>query len=658
MATTSDTIEHGGDYEGDTLPPTGKGRRGRSADIMASLEARLRRVELAMADDRDKVVDMDQRIDGLEGGHEEFHVEVRGILNSLADSWKAQMDALKDSFQAEIAAIKEEIKEVKGDWSLCKMAVTQGTLSSSPSLKVDIPRPKSYNGSRNARELDNFLWDLDQYFEATGIHEENKKIKTAPLFLSDAATLWWRRRHADMERGTCTIATWEDFKREIKRQFYPINSEHEARARLRRLSHKSTIREYVKEFSELLLEIPDMTEKESLFTFIDGLQSWAKLEVQRRGPQDLATAISIVESLIDFKEGKRNGDKPKLSCFLCDGNHFARDCPKRAKLSALIRDDEEEPHQEEAKVGSLRLLDAIKAQVGKSKAPRKGRMYVEAKVRGFTTRALIDTGASHNFMEVKEAKRLGLQFKEEEGWVKAVNTEARPIYGVARGVRLHIGEWCGQVDFTVVPMDDYPIVLGMEFLDGVRAFPIPFAETMCIMGEGSACMVPLAREASKSKTLSAMQLYKEDHSVGLETNAKIPATILTKSGGASESAQGRHADMAKAAKRRKKRSGKNRQVKSLNSKPKDSRDNPRGRDNSCHGSSRQATSTPRENPYGNSWTRAPNFEGRRRGRRQIGWGRMSPAHLVGPKTRPMEGQSSKQSLEPSRPFMRLPEAWR
>ncbi|GFZ18764.1 hypothetical protein Acr_27g0005030 [Actinidia rufa] len=444
MATTSDTIEHGGDYEGDTLPPTGKGRRGRSADIMASLEARLRRVELAMADDRDKVVDMDQRIDGLEGGHEEFHVEVRGILNSLADSWKAQMDALKDSFQAEIAAIKEEIKEVKGDWSLCKMAVTQGG----------------------------------------GDHEEEQRPSSP--------------RHGR------------------------------------------------------------------------------------------------------FNKGKRNGDKPKLSCFLCDGNHFARDCPKRAKLSALIRDDEEEPHQEEAKVGSLRLLDAIKAQVGKSKAPRKGRMYVEAKVRGFTTRALIDTGASHNFMEVKEAKRLGLQFKEEEGWVKAVNTEARPIYGVARGVRLHIGEWCGQVDFTVVPMDDYPIVLGMEFLDGVRAFPIPFAETMCIMGEGSACMVPLAREASKSKTLSAMQLYKEDHSVGLETNAKIPATILTKSGGASESAQGRHADMAKAAKRRKKRSGKNRQVKSLNSKPKDSRDNPRGRDNSCHGSSRQATSTPRENPYGNS----------------------------------------------------------
>ncbi|GFS35174.1 hypothetical protein Acr_00g0038210 [Actinidia rufa] len=128
MATTSEVSEHGGGHERDTLPPTGRGKRGKSADIMASLEARLQRVEFAMADNRDKVEDMDQRIDGLEGGNEEFHREMQGILNSLAESWKAQMDVLKDSLQAEIAAIKEEIKEVKGDWSLCKMAVTQGTL--------------------------------------------------------------------------------------------------------------------------------------------------------------------------------------------------------------------------------------------------------------------------------------------------------------------------------------------------------------------------------------------------------------------------------------------------------------------------------------------------------------------------------------------------
>ena len=61
------------------------------------------------------------------------------------------------------------------------MAITQGTISSSPSPKVDIPRPKSYNGSKNAINLDNFLWSLEQYFEATSINEEDQNGQSFPL---------------------------------------------------------------------------------------------------------------------------------------------------------------------------------------------------------------------------------------------------------------------------------------------------------------------------------------------------------------------------------------------------------------------------------------------------------------------------------------------
>ena len=81
-ATSSDVTEHVGVHERDTLPPTVKGKRGKLAGIMSSLEARLQRVELAMADDRDKVEEIDQRIDGLEADHEEFHGEIQGAFNS------------------------------------------------------------------------------------------------------------------------------------------------------------------------------------------------------------------------------------------------------------------------------------------------------------------------------------------------------------------------------------------------------------------------------------------------------------------------------------------------------------------------------------------------------------------------------------------------
>ena len=80
--------------------------------------------------------------------------------------------------------------------------------------------------------------------------------------------LWWRRRCEDVRRGTCSIATWDEFKRELKRQFYPEHAEDEARAKLRRL-RQGGILEYVKEFLKFMLEIPNMADKDTLFVFMD-----------------------------------------------------------------------------------------------------------------------------------------------------------------------------------------------------------------------------------------------------------------------------------------------------------------------------------------------------------------------------------------------------
>ena len=79
-----------------------------------------------------------------------------------------------------------------------------------------------------------------------------------------------------MEKDICTIETWEDFKREIKRQFYPEVVAYLARKNMRCLKHTSSIRNYAKEFSSLMLEIPNMTKEDLLFNFMDNLQGWAE----------------------------------------------------------------------------------------------------------------------------------------------------------------------------------------------------------------------------------------------------------------------------------------------------------------------------------------------------------------------------------------------
>ena len=79
-----------------------------------------------------------------------------------------------------------------------------------------------------------------------------------------------------MEKGICTLETWEDFKREIKRQFYPYGVAYLDRKNMRHLKHIGPICDHVKEFSLLMLEIPNMTEEELLFNFMDNLQGWAE----------------------------------------------------------------------------------------------------------------------------------------------------------------------------------------------------------------------------------------------------------------------------------------------------------------------------------------------------------------------------------------------
>ncbi|GMP94771.1 hypothetical protein CsSME_00044090 [Camellia sinensis var. sinensis] len=120
---------------------------------------------------------------------------------------------------------------------------------------------------------------------------------------------------------------------------------------------------------------PRHAEKEALYGFLDGLQPWAARELQSQGVKDLAIALAEAEKLDDIKvlgkpkgkdgrqsppttddersDGesqkrrerrkagqctgsprKRHEGKGRLECFLCNGHHMVRNCPKKA-LSAM-----------------------------------------------------------------------------------------------------------------------------------------------------------------------------------------------------------------------------------------------------------------------------------------------------------------------------------
>ena len=183
---------------------------------------------------------------------------------------------------------------------------------------------------------------------------------------------------------------------------------------------------------------------------------------------------------------------------------------------------ETEQEGDDTHMGSMQLLNALKIKQAKKQPQSKGLMYVEVNINGMSAKAMIDIGVTHNFVSKEEARRLKLQTSKEAGWLKAVNSAAKPSQGVARGVTMNIGSWEGKIDLTVAPMDDFKIVIGMDFLRQVRAVPIPFLRSMAILEEETPCMVPTITE-SKAKTpmLSAMQLEK-----GLKKNEVTYLAVL------------------------------------------------------------------------------------------------------------------------------------
>ncbi|KAL0317364.1 UNVERIFIED_CONTAM: hypothetical protein Sangu_2150700 [Sesamum angustifolium] len=62
-----------------------------------------------------------------------------------------------------------------------------------------------------------------------------------------------------------------------------------------------TVRDYVKEFGSLMLDVRDMSEEDKLFNFLPGLQTWAQTELRHQVVKNLPSAIAAIDRLVDFR---------------------------------------------------------------------------------------------------------------------------------------------------------------------------------------------------------------------------------------------------------------------------------------------------------------------------------------------------------------------
>ncbi|XP_016684229.2 uncharacterized protein [Gossypium hirsutum] len=440
-------------------------------------------LEESIGDMRETLEVVLTRMEELREDSKEFVLET---LSSTSDKLTVRDEAL----EALVTTMKEEIAELKGELTICKAALGSGMLASGlKQCHVDVPKPEKFKGPRSAREVDNFLWELEQWFQG-----------------------------------------------ELKKQFYPQYAEKEARAKLRRLTQQSTVRDYVREFSELMLQISYLNEKESFYWFEDGLKMWAKQELHRLGITDLTVAMVEAENFYevggrkfdnsdaskpkprpkgngggDKEQTERNGEalrdndgrpwdkKGPMRCYLCQGPHRFSACPKRAAFKAMEA-REEGDHD-------TKSLSAILGSVEDKTS--NGLMFVDIIVADKRLNALVDIGVSDLFISKEMAKELDLKVEEDSGRIKTVNSEIIPITGVAKGVELKLGEWTSKITIKVIPLDDYDFVVGLSLLDRLNMDIHPSENYMTISDLNHRYMVRMKRKGNmEGKTLSVIQFAK------------------------------------------------------------------------------------------------------------------------------------------------------
>jgi hypothetical protein len=120
-------------------------------------------------------------------------------------------------------------------------------------------------------------------------------VELAQSYLKGCAATWWRT--VRQEEGKNHGYTWEFFKDRVETKFVPRNFDYISRCKLHDLVNTTNenLRQYVRVYSELMLEIRHMHELDRVCQFVMGLPIWAKRKFEENWPSSLFEAITKVE---------------------------------------------------------------------------------------------------------------------------------------------------------------------------------------------------------------------------------------------------------------------------------------------------------------------------------------------------------------------------
>ena len=140
---------------------------------MASFEGRVTRLEVAMADTKEWV-DMVEH--SMEKAVEDLKVQIQDLQEDMQGSpvplvsheeFTRVLEMLA-SLESRVEVLTKHDEELRQEVAIYKTALSVRVMAAHEAPRVEVLKPHTFSGQRDAKEIDNYLWHIERYFEAIG----------------------------------------------------------------------------------------------------------------------------------------------------------------------------------------------------------------------------------------------------------------------------------------------------------------------------------------------------------------------------------------------------------------------------------------------------------------------------------------------------------